>query len=232
MSRREAARAEAAFLSGRVGVDGQTTRKEDERDGAEVERAGAREQLLRSRTWLGREFLTWALWRSDAGDSQTAFEDEPLELAFVGRIVLRGIQGEVVELSAKGALAPYSEQVKRALDAGLLVHAARLRFTVGERSWEATLDAEHLDVRSAKLPELLTEDEDDRITERLDLADKLSAMVDVLAAAFLSVRASRSWSRLVVPEMKRWMSCEAKGRTLPERAERARASGRPHQSRA
>jgi hypothetical protein len=95
--------------------------------------------------------------------------------------------------------------VRRALDAGLLVHQARLRLTHGEQVFEATLDAEFLDVRAAKLPELLTEEEDDRLIERLALSEQLSALVDALVASFLAVRASPSWRRKVVPAMKAWM---------------------------
>jgi hypothetical protein len=224
MGRREEARKEAAFLRGDLGVDGQSTGGEETRDVAELERDKAREQFVRGRTWLGREFLTWLLWRSEPGETLISHEDEPLSVLFAGRVVLRGLHGDVSELSAKGPLAPYSEQVRRALDAGLLLHSARVRFTRGERSWEATLDAEFLDVRSAKLPELLTEEEDDRIGERLDLADQLSRMIDALVRAFLEVRVSPAWGSKVVPAMKRWMRGDEAGTGLVEKARRVKAT--------
>jgi hypothetical protein len=223
MGRREEARKEAAFMRGDVGVDGASSREET-KDLAEIEKDKAREQTLRGGTWLGREFLTWLLWRSEAGDALVSFEGEPVIALFAGRVVLRGLHGDVSELSAKGTLAPYSDQVRRALDAGLLLHQARLRLTRGERSWEASIDAEFLDVRSAKLPELLTEEEDDRLAERLDLADQLSRMIDALVHAFLSVRTSKTWGREVVPAMKRWMTGEERGATLIDKAKRAKAS--------
>jgi hypothetical protein len=210
MGRREAAREEARFMRGETGVDGQST-AEETKDAAEVEKDQAREQLLRGRTWLGREFLTWLLWRSEPGDPLMDHDGQPVTVLFTGRTVLRGLHGEVVELSAKGAMAPYSVQVKRALADGLLVHSARLRFTCGERTWEAGLDAEHLDVKSAKLPELLTEEEDDRITERLDLAEQLSGFADALVTRFLAVRTSKSWGKEAVPAMRRWMEGREKG---------------------
>ena len=61
--------------------------------------------------------------------------------------------------------------------------------------YEATLDAEFLDVRAGKLPELLTEEEDDRLLERLELTERLSGIVDALVGAFLEVRTSRAWSK-------------------------------------
>lgn len=205
MGKLKGGRQDAAFAKGALGVDGQATEVE-ERDAAEIEHDKAREQMLRGRTWLGREFLTWLLWRSESGDPVVVIDKIGVEVLFLGRVVLRGLHGDVVELSAKGTLAPYSTQVKRALDAGLLLHSGRVRFTAGERTWEAALDAEFLDIRSAKLPELLTDEEDDRLSERLDLADQLAAMVNRLLESFLAVRAARAWSRDVVPELKAWMS--------------------------
>jgi hypothetical protein len=204
---RESARKDAAFGRGDVGVDGRETEVE-ERDEAEVEKDKAREELLRGRTWLGREFLTWLLWKSDQGDPVAEHDGEKVTVLYVGRVTLRGLHGDVVELLAKGTLAPYSLQVRRALSEGLLVHSARLRITAGERTWEASIDAEHLDIRSAKLPELLTEEEDDRVGERLDLTERLSAMLDAHLEAFLKVRASKAWSKVAVPELKEWMQGE------------------------
>jgi hypothetical protein len=207
MARRCEAWAEAAFLRGDAGVDGAAT-DADVRDEAEVERDQAREQLLRGRTWLGRELLTWLLWRSEAGDPLVEVDGAGLGVLFTGRVLLRGFAGDVAELSARGVAAPYAPQVRRALASGLLVHQARLRLTHGERSFEVTLDAEHLQVRSAKLPELLTEEEDDRAAERLDLCEQLGRFVDALVDAFLAERSGKAWARKTVPALRAWMQAE------------------------
>jgi recombination associated protein RdgC len=209
VARRDEARAEAAFLRGDAGVDGVAT-EADDRDAAELERDKAREELLRGRTWLGRELLTWLLWRSESGDPLVEVEGAGLAVLFTGRITLRGLAGDVTELTARGVEAPYAAEVRRALDAGLLVHQARLRFTHGagddEKVYEATLDAEHLAVRAAKLPELVAEEDDDRALERLFLAGQLSRFVDALVAAFLEERAAPAWAKRTVPALKRWMA--------------------------
>lgn len=206
MSRREQARAEAAFVRGDIGVDGQAA--EEQRDEAEVEKDQAREQLLRGRTYLGRELLTWLLWRSESGEPLVEHEGQPVTVLFVDRVVLKGVHEDVTELSARGTMAPYSEQVRHALDRGLLVHSARLCLTHGDRRYEATLDAEYLDVRSAKLPQLMTEEEDDKLQERLYLAEQLSAMVDALVEDFLAVRTHKRWRQKIVPALKQWMQGE------------------------
>ncbi len=218
MSRREQARAEAAFLRGDAGVDGVAT-DHDGRDAAEVERDQAREQLVRGRTWLGRELLTWLLWRSEAGEPLVELEGAGATVLFNGRITLRGLAGDVNELTARGVAAPYSAEVRRALDAGLLVHQARLRIEHGEQTYEATLDAEFLDVRAAKLPPPLAEADDDRLIERLDQAERLSALVDAFAQAFLAERSSKAWKQRTVPALKAWMRQDDEPDEAPARAE-------------
>jgi hypothetical protein len=207
VAKRDGARAEAAFLRGDTGVDGAAT-DADTRDQAEVEKDQSREQLLRGRTWLGRELLTWLLWRSEPGEPLVEVDGEGVQVLYAGRVVLRGLSGDVTELSARGAAAPYARKVRRALASGLLVHQARLRLVHGERTFELTVDAEHLDVRAAKLPELLTDEEDDRAAERLDLCDQLGRMIDALVAAFLEVRAGKGWDKKVVPALRAWMEAD------------------------
>lgn len=207
MARREQARAEAKFLRGETGVDGEAV--EDVKDEAEVEAGKAREQFLRGKAYLGREFLTWLLWRSESGDPVIHFDEAPVTVVFAEKLVLRGIQGEVVEEIVRGSMAPYSPLVRRAIERGLLVHTARLRLAHGERQYAFTLDAEHFDVKSAKLPELLSEEEDDARQERLVLAEQLSILVGALLEDFLALRASKRWAKEVVPELRAWMATPA-----------------------
>ncbi|NOK35029.1 hypothetical protein HMI49_17660 [Corallococcus exercitus] len=220
MAKREQAREEAAFARGDVGVDGVAT--EEEKDEAEVEKGKAREQLLRGRAYLGREFMTWLLWRSESGDPLVEFDGAGVVVLFLGKVVLRGVAGDVTEMSAKGTLAPYSENVRHSLDRGLLVAQARLRISHGEREYEVTLDSEFLDIRAAKLPALMTEEEDDQLSERLELTEQLSGLVDALVQDFLPMRAGRAWSKQVVPAMKAWMKGEEKGSDVLSKAARAR----------
>jgi hypothetical protein len=200
------AREEAAFLRGEVGVDGQAV--EEQKDLAEVERGKAREAFLRGKAWLGRELLTWLLWRSESSEPLLKLEKQPVTVLFEGRLVLRGIAGEVVENTVRGAMAPYSPLVRRALERGLLVHGARLRITHGDRSYEVTLDAEAFDIRSGKLPGLTAEEEDDRLRERLQLSEELAGLVRALIERFLEVRASPRWAREEVPALRAWMAKE------------------------
>lgn len=193
---------EARFLRGDVGVDGRAT--EEKQDAAEVEKGRAREQFLRGKTWLGRELLTWLLYRSESGDPIIEFDGKPVTVLLSDRLVLRGIADDVLEMTVRGAMSPYSPLVREAIARGLLIHSARLIITHGDREYAVGLDAEHLSLKSAKLPELLTEEEDDRLQERLDLTEQLSAIVQALLEEYLRLRSTPRWARDVVPAMQAW----------------------------
>ena len=197
---------EAAFQRGETGVDGAAV--EETKDLAEVERGKAREAFLRGKAWLGRELLTWLLFRSESSEPLLKLAKQPVTVLFEGRLVLRGIAGEVVENTLRGAMAPYSPLVRRALERGLLVHGARLRITHGDKSYEVTLDAEQFDIRSARLPELTAEEEDDRLRERLYLSEQIAGLVRALIERFLEVRVTPKWMKEEVPALKAWMSEE------------------------
>ena len=206
MGKRDQSRKDAKFAKGEVGIDGEAT--EQKVDEAELERGKAREQYLKGKAYLGREFLTWLLWKSESGNALATVGKDPVVVLFTGRLMLRGIAGEITELSARGALAAYSVLVRQSLERGLLLHGARVRITHGEKVYEVGLDADYLDVKSAKLPELLSEEEDDRFTERLWLAEQLGAILQALLMEFMKVRAGKKWSKDVVPQMKAWMRGE------------------------
>ena len=81
-----------------------------------------------------------------------------------------------------------------------------------------------LDIKAAKLPALMSEDEDAQLGERLYLTEQLSAMVHTLVEAFITVRAGRAWSKQVVPAMKEWMRGEegTRKQTVLQRAANVR----------
>ena len=86
MASRQTALAEARFMRGDTGVDGAATR--EVADPLVAEQAKAREGLYRGRTWLGREALTWLLWRSESADDLLTVEGQPLKVLFTGKLML------------------------------------------------------------------------------------------------------------------------------------------------
>ena len=198
--------AETKFLRGQTGVDGAAT--EEKADPVEVEQAKAREALYRGRTWLGREALTWILWKSESSEDLCEVDDLPLKAVFTGKLLLRAAAGEVTEVAVKGVSAPYSTIVRQSAIRGLLVHGARLKLEHGEQSYEVTLDAEFFDVRAAKLPELLQEEEAEQRIERLELTSRLGRLIDAMIGQFIAVRTTPGWKKAVVPALREWLKSD------------------------
>jgi hypothetical protein len=194
---------DSQFSNAKIGADGEAL--EQEKDVSIVEQEKAREALLRGRTWLGRECLTYWLFKSESTESVFQFEKEDVTLVFHGKLALKAGGGEVTEMNVKGVTAPYSSLVKMAISRGLLAHVARLKITHGDRVFDATIDAEFFDVKAVKLPSLLSGDEDEKLLERLELVNQLAKITEKLASEFISVRTSKKWTG-VVKEMTQWMS--------------------------
>lgn len=203
MASRESSRAEARFMKGQTGVDGQAT--EEAVDPAELEASKAKEALYRGRTWLGREALTWLLWKSESSDGVFELDGQPVRVVYGGKLGLKAAAGDITEASVKGIAAPYAKLVRQALERGLLVHSARLMISHGERDFECTLDAEFFNVSAAKLPALLQEEESERLTERLELAAHLSRLVDECLSRFVAERISPQWKKTVI-SLREWMA--------------------------
>jgi hypothetical protein len=206
MGKREQARDEARFMRGEVGVDGAAV--DAAVDPAEAEQAKSREALYQGRTWLGREALCWLLWKSESTEPVCEVEGQGLTVLFGDKLVLRAASGDVVEVAVKGVASPYSALVKQALCQGLLVHGARLRLTFGDRTYEVTIDAEHFDVRAGKLPALLTEEDSEKLAERLELAAQASGLIDALLAAFMAERTGKRWKN-TAKALRSWMEVRA-----------------------
>ncbi len=193
------------FSSGEVGVDGAPT--EQPEDPADRERAAAIEGLARNRAYLGREFLTWVLWASNAGKPLCEYEGAPVTVLLVGKVVLRGLAGEATELAVKGHQSAYAPVVRFAIDRGLLIHVARLRMQWGERLYEATIDAEFLDIKSATVPvvESAAREDDEGAENRLEVCEHIGHLVEALWSSFMAVRTRPEWKRKTVPAMKAWL---------------------------
>lgn len=146
------------------------------------------------------------MWKSESTEPVVSVEGKPVTVVFNGKLGLRAGGGDVTEAQVKGVTSPYSKLVKHALGRGLLVHTAKLQVTWAEQVYDFSLDAEFFDIRAAKLPTLLQEEEGERLTERLELATRASTLSDALIAAFVKERTSKSWTQKIVPELKKWMA--------------------------
>ena len=106
---------------------------------------------------------------------------------------------------ARNGTPVHQRQARAAIGSGHTLREAELRCTRGEREWRFTLIAETLDLRGAKLPALLTEEDDDKFLERISLIEELDDMVRTAFATFMKERLRPAWKRDVVPALRTWL---------------------------
>ena len=160
--------------------------------------------------FLAREFLTWLVFHAETEGGSFAGEGEvpDFSILFGGRLTLRSPNGLVTDMTLKGPSPAISADLRYALAGGLSVKAAELQVVLAgqeERAYELTLFTEHFDLKSVKIPALLTEEEDDHADERMTLLFGLDAALAVAFKQFLEVRTRPSWSRTVVPALRTWL---------------------------
>ena len=165
------------------------------------------EDEVQDNAFLGREFLTWLLWRADQGENDFTVDGDTFVVTFAGRVCLGCVVGDVTNGRLDGAAAAHSIEARAAIGAGRTIREATLKLVAGDREWACAL-TDTLDLRSVKLPALLTEEEDDRFAERMALLAELEKMVNVAYREFMTARISPDgfWAEKVVPAMGEWVS--------------------------
>jgi len=163
---------------------------------------------IKGNEYLASEFLTWLLYRSETQEGVWPGRDgrEGFELWADDRLRLEApVEGLTKNLLSGGTPAR-SPEAKSALSAGKIVQEARWKLLQDDREWLFTLKAPDLDLRSVRLPELLTSEDDDRLRERVALMEFLERTVEDLYGRFLGLRITDRWERDELPRVARWIA--------------------------
>jgi hypothetical protein len=165
---------------------------------------------IRSIEYLAGEFLTWLLWRTEVQEGAWPGADGRkgggFELWPDDRLRLEAPIEGVTKNLLSGGTPSNSPEARSALAAGKLVQEARWKLIREDREWLFTLKAPDLDLRSVRLPELLTREDDERLRERVALMEQLERAVEDLYGRFLAVRLRAEWEREELPRIARWIA--------------------------
>ncbi|MBL9043354.1 MAG: hypothetical protein JNM83_17205 [Myxococcales bacterium] len=164
---------------------------------------------LADQRFLGREFLTWLVFFCDEDGESGQFagkgDTAPFRLRIGERAVLRALGDATGEIAARGPATGHSSDVRYAMAGGLTVRELDLVFERDERLWMATVTAENFDLKRVKLPELLSEEDSERVSERLQLVADLDGMLKAAFALFLHDRLSSRWQKQTIPQLRDWL---------------------------
>ena len=172
-------------------------------DAAEAAERADREDFA----FLAREFLAWLCWHADVegGTFEQAGEVAPFAITVGARVALRAPMGGVTDVALKGPSTGLSADLRYALAGGLSVREVDLALEQGDRRWTFGLSAENFDLKRVKLPELLSEEDSERVSERLQLIADLDGMLKAAYAVFLHDRLSSRWQKQTIPALRDWL---------------------------
>jgi hypothetical protein len=169
-------------------------------------------ELLYAYRFLGREFLAWLWFKSEAElDGLIKIKDQEAVILAVGdKMVLETGDGEYREtLVLQGSHSEHRE-ARLGLMQGKLPEEMNLKLIRGQDEWQLTLKAATLEIKglkskSASVPQ---EDEDDQETfffDQMYQVEAMSEIIDGLFREFLQVRLSPAWEQEEMPRVQDWL---------------------------
>lgn len=163
--------------------------------------------LIETRRFLGAEFLMWLWFKSECFENllPTA-EHGTLEVWIDDALTLEANLTETERNDFKGGAPAHSPEAKTALRQGKRVAKAKLGLIKEGREWSFTLKTPSLDISGAKIPALLSREEEEQFYERMYLVEELEDLVGVLYKQFLTIRLhDRAWNELLTPAIREWI---------------------------
>lgn len=148
---------------------------------------------IRRTAFLGREFLTWLLYRSTRDEGIFRLGETVVEVFFERVVDLDGENPQRQYTALKDDSPGESEETMLALRLGKKVSKARLLIILGGREFGVTLDSGLHGLRAVKLPEGQALDPIEAMSEEQDQAAELEGVVYGLLEQFLRLRVSAQW---------------------------------------
>lgn len=156
---------------------------------------------IRRTAFLGREFLTWLMFRSSRDEGVFRLDSgDVIEVFFERALTLDG-ENPAREMSSLKVDDPTrSEEVLLSLRLGKKVSRARLQLIKEGSEFSFVLDAAGLGLRTVKLPETQALDPVEAMAEKAALCSELEDAVHELFVRFLRLRLdSDAWAAEAAP---------------------------------
>jgi recombination associated protein RdgC len=169
--------------------------------------------LIKDKSFLGAEFLTWLLYQSDTLDGRIQLPSgEVVEVWFDDKMTLGADYGNSLQNILKGADPSASSEAMAALSEGKKVTETKLRVVKDIAEWTLNLKAESLDLMGLKIPSFGSVERDAIFYDRITLVEEIDDMLMGLFSLFLDDRLSPDWESRVALAIQEWIKEYEKGR--------------------
>jgi hypothetical protein len=160
-------------------------------------------------TAIGREFLTWLYYQSDAAAGRIEAGGELFELWIDRKAALEDDSLEPASCVSFSGDTFTSDDLKVAIRSGKKLREARFRLEKGENTWCFTLRADRLEVAGLKIDLPGADDIDERFHGRIIAISALNDFLDACFARFLDSVLSKKWKSAGHKEFQAWLETQA-----------------------
>jgi hypothetical protein len=171
-------------------------------------------ESAQSKAFLGEEFLTWLLWRSETRSGLVGVGET--EVHFGGGLALTAPFGDAEEVALKGDTPGAAPEMFAALSEGKLVARAQMRWIIEGVEWHVAVRGATLDFSGLRPPLRSAPPDAAWIERRLELLESFARGFDQAFEAFLALRlGDRAWAKETA-EMRAWAAQGAGDRARRE----------------
>jgi recombination associated protein RdgC len=165
---------------------------------------------LRSRSSLGKDFLTYVCYQSDknAGLVKTPGSGQQFSLWVDGKIVLEDDRDPLPNMVSHSGDDFTEQDLKQAIRSGKKVREARFRIEQGASTWSFTLRAERFEVSGLKIDMPGTRDIDEKFFDRMLNIEEFSSLMDGLYEYFINEVHQKTWKMKGYQEFQRWLQAK------------------------
>jgi hypothetical protein len=156
--------------------------------------------------FLGPEFLAWLWFKIELFEG--SFELGSLgsaDIWFDTQLALAAWKDYTEQIALRGSAPSSSPEAAEALRQGKVPVKARLRLTINGEEYTFAFDARSFSLSGVKLPEILTEDSEERFYERMRLLEQVDQAVCELYDEFLCLRLGSLWEAELAPAIRDWV---------------------------
>jgi len=158
---------------------------------------------------IGREFLTWLYYQSDACAGRIEANGELYELWIDRKVALEDDGMDPPGCVSFSGDTFTSDDLKSAIRSGKKVREARFRLEKGENTWCFSLRADRLEVTGLKIDLPDADDIDERFHGRIIAISALNDFIDACFARFLDSVLSKKWKSGGRKEFQTWLEAQA-----------------------
>ena len=170
--------------------------------------------ILRERSFLGREFITWLWYKSIVTGGRIELPGgKVIEVIFLDRMTLDLSDVEHPEsVTIKGEQSELREGIA-ALREGKKIEEARISIRGGDNEFSMVLKGTWFSFGSFRTPPILPSEENEedegpegRLLEKASLIEEGMELIDALFERFVKLRVSNEWESEELPAIRKWVA--------------------------